>query len=35
MAEFEETGIQKKHNTGQKRSEKKTKDFPGTNFLQI
>jgi hypothetical protein len=36
MAEFKETrrqtGIQKKHNTGQMRSKKKT-DFPGTNLL--
>jgi len=33
MAEFKETrrqaGIQKKHSTGQKRSEKKTKNFLG------
>jgi len=33
MAEFKETrrqaGIQKKHSTGQKRSEKKTKTFLG------
>jgi len=39
MAEFKETrrqtGIPKKHNTGQKRSKKKTKDFLGTNLLQI
>jgi len=33
MAEFKETtrqtGIQKKHSTGQKRSKQKTKTFPG------
>ena len=37
MAEFKETrrqtGIQKKHSTGQKRSKKKTKTFLGQKFV--